>query len=125
MFSKKRLFTLIVLVTILALLPITALAGDTPPPPTKDWGCSPGYWKNHTEHWSPVTTDTMYNALFGGYDFDPDINLLQALRLRGGKVFSIARHNAAEYLNTHADYANCDDDSPFKTLGTPLRRRAR
>jgi len=118
MFSKRSFFILVVLVTVLALLPTTALAGDTPP----DWGCSPGYWKNHIEDWSPVTTDTKYNALFGGYDFDPDITLLQALRLRGGRVLSIARHNAAEYLNTHAAYANCDDESSVQRLQIRIRQ---
>jgi len=88
---------------------VTCESTPPPPPPPQDWGCSPGYWKNHTEYWSPVTTGTFYNALFGGYNFDPDITLLEALNLKGGGVYSDARHKVAEYLNTHAAYANCDD----------------
>lgn len=72
-----------------------------PPPPSQDWGCSPGFWKTHTgvEYWGPVHTTDSYNALFDP-DFTPDLTLLQVLELKGGGIIAEARLKVANYLNT-------------------------
>ena len=72
-----------------------------PPPPPQDWGCSPGFWKNHTEpmYWGPVSTGALYNDYFAV----PAISgwtLLAALKHGGGGDYQAARMNVAGMLNT-------------------------
>lgn len=64
------------------------LPGDVPPPPGED-GCTPGYWKNHTDSWagtgySPLQTT---GSVFSGASAFPTLasqSLLQSLQGGGG-----------------------------------------
>lgn len=77
-------------------------------------GCTPGYWKNHTEAW-PIATSTTLSSVFSGAVSTKYANysLLSALRLKGGSDLSGAqqilfRAAAAAYLNavdTGVNYA--------------------
>ena len=47
-------------------------------------GCTPGFWKNHTDVWVGYSPDTLMSAVFSNaapYDVD---TLLQGLKLKGG-----------------------------------------
>jgi Thrombospondin type 3 repeat len=64
-------------------------------------GCTPGYWKNHTESW-PATgysTGADFDATFGVNFFSPNITLLQAAKLGGGGNARVARHGVAALLS--------------------------
>lgn len=80
-------------------------------------GCTPGYWKNHTENWQEVEAGTLLTA----EGFDPEstsdsATFLDALNYKGGSGLSgaeqiLLRAAAAAYLNAIHD-----------GLAYPLRR---
>jgi hypothetical protein len=79
-------------------------------------GCTPGFWKTHTERWDGIggddlttiyqTTD-LFNATFGVTSAQsgvPDtFTLLDAVNLKGGGSKALIRHAAAALLNTDSD----------------------
>ena len=74
-----------------------------PPPPTGDKGCTPGYWKNHTENWNaPYLPSSSFNVTFGiGTNwFSNSLTLLDAAGLGGGQEKALARHATAALLNS-------------------------
>jgi len=71
----------------------------TCPPPGE--GCTPGFWKNHTELWAALgynTTDD-FDTTFGVNFFSPDISLETAINLGGGGNNRLARHGVAALLS--------------------------
>jgi hypothetical protein len=66
-------------------------------------GCTPGYWKvdQHLDDWGPTgyDPDDDFDTTFGVDWFDPDVTLLEALWMRGGKEKALARHGVAALLN--------------------------
>ena len=87
--------------TLTALLTLAPL--DTPPE-----GCTPGYWKNHTERWDGAGNDDftatvqhhdLFNAFFGvtaAQSGKPDTaTLLEAAQTGGGGLNALGRHAAA------------------------------
>lgn len=69
-------------------------------------GCTPGYWKNHLDSWTPTgySPNSDFDTTFGVDFFDPDITLEQAVWARGGGVNRLARHGAAALLSAaHQD----------------------
>lgn len=65
-------------------LPLT----DVPPPPGED-GCTPGYWKNHTDSWAAAgySPDQLTGSVFAGSAAFPTLaskTLLQSLQGGGG-----------------------------------------
>ncbi len=69
-------------------------------------GCTPGYWKNHTDNWQEMKTDRLFGVVYtsaaptvvGGLTF------LEALSAKGGSGVDgaagiLARAAAAAYLN--------------------------
>lgn len=79
---------------------------------TGEWsyGCSPGFWKNHENAW-PTGYDpaadfdgTFSDDTFTCDAFDPDITLMDALKLKGGGLNALARQAVAALLNAaHPD----------------------
>ncbi len=79
-------------------------------------GCTPGFWKNHTELWDeasdPIaaaagfTTDTLFNDFFGltsaESGFPDSLTMLGAMNLGGGGAFKLARHAVPALLNLAA-----------------------
>jgi hypothetical protein len=68
-------------------------------------GCTPGYWKNHTDSWpAPYTPSSGFNASFGiGTNwFSNSLTLLDAAGLNGGQEGALARHATAALLNAAA-----------------------
>lgn len=90
-----------------------------------DEGCTPGYWKNHTENWyeagpwSGIPTDTELGSDRVGFVTSPELasaTLLEALRWGGGPSLLDAerillRQAAAAWLN-----------AAHEGLGYPYRR---
>ena len=87
-------------------------------------GCTPGYWKNHTENWlesagNPISTETLVTSVFtgaAGLDVLEGVTLLEALQGGGGSgvdgaALILARAAVAAYLNAAHD-----------DLGYPWRR---
>ena len=64
-------------------------------------GCTPGYWKNHTESWGPTgfKPSDDFDTVFGVDAFSPDKTLLQALQSGGGGLNKLGRHGTAALLN--------------------------
>ena len=66
-------------------------------------GCTPGYWKNHTDSWVGFLPGYYFGDVFG-VGPDPDITLLDALKAKGGGENAMIRHAVAALLNaTHPD----------------------
>jgi hypothetical protein len=86
-------------------------------------GCTPGYWKNHTDNWfengpsSAIATSTLLNSDQVGFvTHFPSASLLDALNFKGGSTLLQAeqillRAAAAAWLN-----------AAHEGLGYPLRR---
>ena len=89
-------------------------------------GCTPGYWKNHTESWletatRPIPTTTLVTAVYAGASTRSNlvgVTLLQALQGGGGSgtagaAVVLARAASAAYLT-----------AAHEGLGYPWRRNA-
>ena len=79
-----------------------AFASASAPPPTN--GCTPGFWKNHTNEWAAAgfqTTDS-FNGTFVVNAFNPDRTLLEAVQSGGGGINALGRHAVAALLNAAA-----------------------
>ena len=80
-------------------------------------GCTPGFWKNHTEVWDDtddqifldlgITTDTLYSAAFGlpagelsAAGLSETLTLEQAINTGGGGFQALVRHSTAALLNS-------------------------
>jgi hypothetical protein len=90
---KKRV-TMVFLLSFL-VVSLTALhVQANPPPPTCPEGCTPGYWKNHTDSWVVYSPEDLIGNVFGLWDdwFNlreelsdiADYTLLEALNFKGG-----------------------------------------
>jgi len=71
-------------------------------------GCTPGYWKQeqHFDSWpSAYTPNTLFFDAFDREAYkvnQPDLNLLEALELKGGGWKALARHAAGALINAAA-----------------------
>jgi hypothetical protein len=69
--------------------------------------CGPGYWKqchhfcSWPEEYAPAEGEgaRIYDDVFGVEAFGPEVTLLDALRQRGGGMYSFGRHSVAALLN--------------------------
>lgn len=77
-----------------------------PPPPDDNYGCTPGYWKNHTERWASLTGTPLVSLYPASASYGLGSNtLLQSLRYGGGRgtlgaAYILLRASAAAYLNS-------------------------
>lgn len=72
-------------------------------PPPAGQGCSPGYWKNHTEagDWpAPYTPDMLFSAVFE--DAFGSQTLLEVLNNGGGGLNALGRQTVSALLNAAA-----------------------
>jgi hypothetical protein len=78
-------------------------------PPSGGEGCTPGYWKqdHHLDSWAATgySPSQTVSSVFGPLDDSvDDLELLEALWLRGGKLKALMRHAVAALLNSaHPD----------------------
>ena len=97
---------------IAGLMVIGLLASVAPAVATETGGgCTPGYWKNHTEDWVGASAGDSFEYTFG---VTYDANLHEALQGGGGKGLAgaqkiLARAAVAAYLNA----MNPDVDYPW------------
>jgi hypothetical protein len=80
----------------------TLIFRNTATPSDGGEGCTPGFWKTHTDAWQGFTTGQSFDAVFGLGSpglFNPDKTLLQALNLGGGGFNKLARSAVAALLN--------------------------
>ena len=63
-----------------------------------DDGCTPGFWKNHTNVWQGFSPSALFNTVFG-VNYKAGLTLQGALGLNGGGFEALARHAAAALLN--------------------------
>ena len=75
-------------------------------------GCTPGYWKNHTDpsDWGPTgfSPSDIWDTVFGVSLFGPTFTLLDALSQGGGGVKALGRAATAALLNgAHPDVSYC------------------
>lgn len=99
--------------TGVAFAPVAAGVG------TGNEGCTPGYWKNHTENWEEFSPTQSVESVFdlpSSLSQYGDLTLEEALRLQGGSGLT----GATEILLRAATAAvlNAAHDG----LGYPLRR---
>jgi hypothetical protein len=69
-------------------------------------GCTPGFWKKHTNVWQGYTPDQLFNQVFG-VNYQSSLTLLGALNQGGGGFAALGRHATAALLNAaheHVDY---------------------
>jgi len=94
---------------ILAIIPIFFLAVMATETPACDVGCTPGFWKQpkHADSWpANINYDTAeLDDIFPCVDLmndvgiDPDMDLVDALKAKGGGTSALLRHAVAAYLN--------------------------
>jgi hypothetical protein len=66
-------------------------------------GCTPGYWKNHTDRWVGLAPGDKFATVFG-VNANATITLLTALDTGGGGFKALGRHATAALLNAlHPD----------------------
>lgn len=89
-FAGFHLRRRLVAVGISAALVLPAIAAA--PVAACDWGCTPGYWKNHTDMW-PVGYTTSTSLYDSGFRFvgAGDVDMLEALEGGGGRGLDGAR----------------------------------
>ena len=83
------------------------------PDPEGDQGCTPGYWKNHTDSWAfaGFNPSSQVRGVFGSASAYPNhgpASLLEALSFKGGRgieggVGNLLRAAVAGLLNTSHD----------------------
>ncbi|HEV8582732.1 MAG TPA: hypothetical protein VGX68_27000 [Thermoanaerobaculia bacterium] len=72
--------------------------GKLPPPPPQGQGCTPGYWKNHTDSWPPTgyspsqKVQSVFNQA-ANYPTLGNASLLDALSFQGGSTIEGAAGN--------------------------------
>ena len=67
-------------------------------------GCTPGYWKTHTDRWVGFAPGDSFDATFGVDAFGPALTLLEAAAQGGGGLAALGRHAVAALLNaSHAE----------------------
>jgi len=81
-------------------------------------GCTPGYWKNHTDNWEEASPDQLVSSIYHVSPALATVTLEEALALRGGPGVAggeqiLVRAAVAAYLNAAHD-----------GLGYPWRRFA-
>jgi hypothetical protein len=87
--TKKRTFTLVLAaLLVMSIFTSSVLAGGEEPP--GDEGCTPGFWKNHTNQWVGYTPGSIFPGT--------NLTFMQALKARG-KGSQVLRHGAAALLN--------------------------
>lgn len=73
-----------------------------------DEGCTPGYWKTHTDNWDNAYPTKTLDLIFGDI-FDTEVTMLEALQGGGGRGIEgaqriLARAATAAFLNlSHSD----------------------
>lgn len=111
---RKTLTTLLVAGL---MLPIGLATSDVHAVNIGNEGCTPGYWKNHTDNWEEATSSTtLFEANFRNINVPQTDTLLDALQYRGGSGLAgaeriLMRAAAAAWLN-----------AAHEGLGYPLRR---
>lgn len=92
---------------------------DMPPFPPEGEGCTPGYWKNHTDSWGPsgYAPGDLVGGVFdlSGYSMLASDTLLEALQYKGGNGLDgaariLLRAATAALLNA----SHPDVDSPWE-----------
>jgi hypothetical protein len=88
------------------------------PPVSGNEGCTPGYWRNHTDRWLGVALTADFDATFRTDAFGTNIDLATAVNLEGGGRNALARHATAALLNAYGGVPNLDDAD---TVAYPLK----
>ena len=109
--GESEIYAIFVAVSVPGQERPTKLAGkwrvDCGDEPGGGEGCTPGFWKNHTDVW-PISTGDDFDTIFGRNAFTPDITMLEAVALKGGQLKALSRHAAAAYLNAFSPLVNYD-----------------
>ncbi len=125
---KTRRIPLLVGIVLLAAMAFVGLASAC------DYGCTPGYWKNHPENWQcpNVGPDEVMDPPYADLDGDGDLDtFMDALNYKGGSGDAgaeriLLRAGVAAYLNACAfdyPYDFSDDSDFFDYLGDPVGQR--
>jgi hypothetical protein len=71
------------------------------PPVVAIYGCSPGYWKTHTDAWPVSLQTTLFKTIFTAAAGLPigDMTLIDVLGLKGGGISALGRIGTSAYLN--------------------------
>ena len=108
-------------IIVAGLLTLSMMGGAAPVAASADEGCTPGYWKNHTDMW-PITVNGWLAAtepagvqIRPSDDWDDwfsndlfDMTLLEVLQQGGGGKYAFGRHAVAAFLNAHSDGVQYD-----------------
>ena len=97
---------------IAAVMALSMVGWAAPAAASGSDGCTPGYWKNHTESWpsdgnpdptgTPISSSDDWGTWFEGDLFDGK-TLLEVLKKGGGGKYAFGRHAVAAFLNAHSD----------------------
>lgn len=119
--TRRRTALAAVAFTLLAALAVLAVPSPVAANNIGNQGCTPGYWKNHSDNWeeySPNQTIASVFPLPAGLSQYGSLTLLQGLSLQGGKGATggaeiLLRAGIAAFLN-----------AAHEGVGYPYRRYA-
>jgi hypothetical protein len=103
MIIKSVLAALVAVIATLSVAPTAQAVG------TGHEGCTPGYWKNHTDSWQEAAPGDLYGAIYTSARANvAGVTLLDALSLPGGSGLDgaariLARASTAAWLNAAHD----------------------
>jgi hypothetical protein len=117
----KRSLSMVLAAAALAL-GVVSLPGSAGATNIGSEGCTPGYWKNHTDSWEEFTPGTPLNVYASNFTFPDELaqyrtaTFLEALSFKGGRGVEgatqiLMRAATAAYLN-----------AAHEGIGYPYRR---
>ncbi len=113
MIIKSVLAALVAVIATLSVAPASQAVG------TGHEGCTPGYWKNHTDSWQEAAPGDLFGAAYTSARANvAGVTMLDALSLPGGSGLDgaariLARAATAAYLNAAHD----DVGYPWRRVG--------
>jgi hypothetical protein len=96
--QKTLFFTAIATASLLSM-PLASVTQSSYAHEGED-GCTPGFWKNHTDYWPVPVTTTFAEAFGATIPGKESLTLLEMLNSRGGGEYAMFRQGAAAYLNS-------------------------
>ncbi len=107
----KWILTFVIAVAVVSSsLAAASIFSSTEVSATGDEGCTPGFWKNHTEQWLENAPGDLVGTVFDEANFYPygSNTLLEALSFHGGRGVNgaariLLRAGVAAWLNTTHD----------------------
>jgi len=114
---KRRIgFAVVMLTTMALLVGLMGVASVSASKKKGSEGCTPGYWKTHTEAWQVYDPDQTFGSVGFESSALSNMTLLAVLEQGGGGLAALGRHTVAALLNVAHDGV----DYPYTSTSTVI-----